>query len=488
MSDSPSARRGAPTPPTRSAGTPGPAPPELRAELGLRDVAGFLIVAVASPRWIATAAAAGPASLTLWLVGLVAFFLPLAFTTLELSSRMPEEGGIYAWVRHSFGDFAAFLAAWMYWASNLVYFPGLLYFTVGNALGIAGRRGDAWANHPAWFVGASLAALAIALVANVRGVRTGTRLHNLAAIATWVPVAMLVGLAAAAFATHGAATPITARSLVPAPGLEHAIFASSLAFAFAGLEAASLMGEEIRDARRTLPRAILLAGLGILALYMLGTAAALVALPSSETSELSGIVQAIARAGERLGFPAAGPIAAALLTLSGIGAVGAWLASVARLPFVAGLDRHLPPAFGRLHPRWGTPVAALVAQAAGTAVFVVLGQAGTSVRAAYDAFVRATVIVYFVPYVWMFATLIAVQREPAGAGVRRVPGGPWMARLCASVGLVTTLASIGLSMVPARDAPSPALDVLRVVGGSLGLALVGAWLYAAGRRRRAPAP
>ena len=58
------------------------------------------------------------------------------------------------------------------------------------------------------------------------------------------------------------------------------------------------------------------------------------------------------------------PIAAAAITLSALGGTGAWFAATARLPFVAGLDRYLPAAFGALHPRWKTPHVALYVQAA----------------------------------------------------------------------------------------------------------------------------
>ena len=89
---------------------------------------------------------------------------------------------------------------------------------------------------------------------------------------------------------------------------------------------------------------------------------------------------------------------------------------MARLPFVAGLDRFLPPAFGSLHPRWKTPWVALLTQFFLGAVFIFLGQAGTSVKGAYDVLVSMGVITYFIPYLYLFAAMIKLQREPAGAG------------------------------------------------------------------------
>jgi len=465
----------------------GAAPAGLRRAMGLGDTALFLVVAVASPRWIATAAAAGPSALVIWLIALAAFFIPLAFTVLELSSRYPEEGGVYVWTTRAFGEFAGFMTGWMYWASNLVYFPGLLYFTVSNALLIAGGRGAALSGSAAWFLGASLVGLALALVPNLLGLGVGKWLHNAGAIATWVPVLMLLGLAGAAWSRFGTATDFSAAAMAPATGLREIMFWSTIAFAFSGLEAASMLGGEIAEARRTIPRAILFAGAMIVGIYVLGTAAVLVALPRGEVSELQGIVQAVGRAGASLGLSAAGAIAAAFLTLSNVGGVGAWLAASARLPFVAGLDRYLPPAFARLHPRWGTPVFALLVQALGTALFIVLGQAGATVKGAYDALVGMAVITYFLPYLLMFAALVRLQREPAGPEVRRAPGGPGMAVFLGLLGFATTAISIGLALLPPPDARNPALSVLKVAGSSLALVALGAWLYVRGRARRAAA-
>jgi amino acid transporter len=96
-------------------------------------------------------------------------------------------------------------------------------------------------------------------------------------------------------------------------------------------------------------------------------------------------------------------VVAALVVLGGLGQAGAWFAAGGRLPFVAGIDRFLPAAFGRLHPRYGSPYVSLLAQAGVAALFILLGQAGTSVKGAYDVLVSMAIISYFIPYLFMFA-------------------------------------------------------------------------------------
>lgn len=451
--------------------------------MGSWDVVLFLVAAVVGPRWIATAAAAGPSALVIWFLAFIAFFVPLAFTVVELSSRFPHEGGIYVWTKNAFGDLPGFLTGWMYWTSNLVYFPALLYFTAGNALFIGPERWQSLSGNPGYFMAASLLGLGIALALNIVGLDVGKWLHNVGGIATWLPVALLVLMGGAACLMFGSATTFSVRELLPRPGLEDMVFWSTIAFAFGGLEAASFMGEEIVDARRTIPRAILGAGGIITGVYVLGTLAVLLALPEEDVSGLQGIMQAISRAADRVGIPAAAPVAAFLITIGSIGGVGAWLASTARLPFVAGIDSVLPPAFARLHPRWGTPYVALLVQAAGSAVFIVLGQAGTTVKGAYEALVSMGVIAFFIPYLFMFAAMIKVQDMPAGPDVIRTPGGRPVATVLAALGFTTTTASIALALIPPAEAGDKLLAAAKVVGASLVLVALGLALYLAGRRR-----
>jgi amino acid transporter len=177
------------------------------------------------------------------------------------------------------------------------------------------------------------------------------------------------------------------------------------------------------------------------------------------------------------------PILAALVTLNTLGAVAGWFAATARLPFVAGIDRFLPKAFGDLHPTWRTPYVALLVQAAIAGLFVFLGQAGTSVHGAYDALVSMGIIAYFIPFLFMFAAMIVLQREPAGPGVMRVPGGAPVAILLASTGFIVTAVSIVLACIPPDEEPNKLLAVVKVVGSSAILVAAGAVVYLLGRRR-----
>ena len=451
--------------------------------LGIRDLVLFYVVTGISLRWIATAAAAGPSSIAIWIGAWLCFYTPLALSVLELSSRYPSEGGLYVWSKRAFGDFSGFMTAWTYWTSNLPYFPAVLYFAASNILFM---RQTAWAhlsNNSTFYIVFSLLTLSAATLMNIIGLDVGKWLNNVGALAMWIPVAIVIGMGLIAWHRYGSATSFTARSMLPGTHLNDIIFWSVLTFAFGGCETASFMGEEIKNPRRSIPMALLFAGVTVTLCYVLGTAAILLALPSSEVSNLQGLVQAIAKTSSRVGFPGILPVAAFLIALSNIGAAGAYLAAVARLPFVVGLDRFLPPAFGALHPRWKTPWVALLTQFVLGVIFIFLGQAGTSVKGAYDVLVSMGVIVYFIPYLYLFAAMIKLQREPTGPEVIRVPGGKLGATLVAALGFVTTTLTIAVSLIPQPDEPNKPLAFLKIVGGTGALVLVGVAIYVAGRRQ-----
>ncbi|MGA9888767.1 MAG: APC family permease [Candidatus Acidiferrales bacterium] len=463
--------------------TTGPNRP--RRAMGFRDLVMFYIVTGISLRWIATAATVGASAVAIWLIAWCAFYLPLALSVMELSARYPQEGGMYVWSKRAFGEFPGFITGWTYWTSNLPYFPAVLYFAASNALYAGPARWLALSDNRTYFFLFAILGLAIATFLNVIGLSVGKWLHNLGAIGTWLPIAILFGIAATAWHRFGSATSFTPATMTPHMHFRDVLFMATIVYALGGSESASFLGDEVKDARRNLPRGLLAGGAFVTTGYILGTVAVLIALPAHQVSGLEGIMQAISRSAERVGFLGIVPLAALLITISNLGALGAWLAVSARLPFVAGLDRYLPEPFARVHPKWGTPHVALLVQAICGAIFIALSQAGTSVYGAYEVLVSMGIITYFVPYLFVFAALIRLQREPVAAGTIRIPGGRPVATALGALGFMTTLVTIIFSMVPAADEPHKFVAIAKIVGLSGVLLAVGALLYAVGRQHAA---
>jgi amino acid transporter len=195
----------------------------------------------------------------------------------------------------------------------------------------------------------------------------------------------------------------------------------------------------------------------------------LVALPTSTISITNGMPQAVSALVDRLGVSALAPtaaIVALMLAVSNVGGVGAWLAGSARLPYAAGVDRALPEAFGRVHPKWQTPHVALLWQGVLASVFIVAGLSGTSVRDAYVTLTSTTIILFFIPYLYIFGAYLRLRRDRS-----------FVSFLSGWVGLAAVLLSIGVSVVLAPELENPWAFRAKVLSGVIGFMLIG-WVLA----------
>lgn len=449
--------------------------PHLERVLGLRDVVLFHIVAIVGLRWLLTAANLGPGSVALWMGAVLLFFLPQGMAVLELSASMPEEGGIYVWTREAFGPLHGFICGWAYWVNNLIYYPSLIVFIAGNAVLALGPQWAGLGDSLPYTVMVSLAILWFAVGMNILGLRSGRWVQNSGGIATWAAVVVLVALAAAALLTGRAENPLAGARLIPDLSGGNINLWSSLCFALAGLELASVMGGEVKDAARTLPRSILVAAPMIAAIYIAGTLAILVTTGTGQVDLISGIVEAIAGAGALFGIPLT-RFAAILIVVTGLGGVGAWLAGAARIPFVVGVDRYLPPALGRIHPTWKTPHVALIVQGVGASLFLLFSVLGSTVEEAYLVLVDTTIIVYFIPYLYLFAAVPRLRAmKAAGTGAYRIPLGSVGLMFVVVAGFGTTLVSMILASLPGEGAGFGFFA--KVIGGAVGLMAIGLGFY-----------
>ena len=416
----------------------------IRRSLTLTDVVLMTVVSVVSLRWIARGALAGAAAVPLWIAAALLFFLPLAVATARLARISAEQGGLYVWTRTAFGPSHGFLCGWCLWVNNLFYFPSILLFAAANALAPFGQTYAHLADNRTYSAAFVLIALWLAVGVSIVGFRLGRWIQNAGSLGVWIPLGLVLGAGAFALARWGSATSFAPANMMPAGGTLTVLgLWSAMCFAFSGMEITALVGREVTNAERTIPRGVLIAG-GLVALvYLGGTMAVLVAVPADALRERSGLADAVSLVTSRAGFGAFGALTGAMLAVAAIAATLSWMAGAARVPFAAAEDGLLPAAFRRLHARWGTPVVVLLVQGVvSSAIFLVSaflsasGQA-TTVQEAYDILVNLTILIYFVPYLYLFAALPKLT----GGGIG------W-----AAAGLLATTVSLALIFVPPAGA------------------------------------
>ena len=435
--------------------------------LGRWDLVLLKVVAIVNINNVPAVAVYGWASILLWGVAFVAFFVPEAIAVLTLSRRYPGEGGIYLWTRQEFGEAHGFLSGWCYWTNNLFYVPVLLVYMAGILAFAGGESGAAALVNQKLFVAlVAFGWLALIAVANIRGLSVGKWIQNIGGLSAFLSVALVL-LAAAAVWMSGAGVQAPAATRV---SWEMATSFAVMCNALVGIELASTMGDEIRDPARDLGPAIAIAGLVSILSYVLVTGAVLMLVPVNQLGVIQGVMQAVgvgARAAN-VGWIVV-PLAI-LMALATGGAASAWFAGSSRIPFVAGLTSALPAALGRLHPRWHSPYVALTTCALLAAMFTSLSLVGSNVAEAYQVLLKAAVVIQLIPFIYLFLALM----KTSGVGIG--------ARFAGVIGLVTTVIGLCASFLPTADVTSVMMFEVKMVVGVVGPTAVGWYLFKRAQR------
>jgi amino acid transporter len=429
----------------------------LRRELGVRDLTLFAVASITGARWIPAAAHAGSGSILLWLLAAVFFLIPLAIAVAALTVRYPSAGGIYTWARGDFGPWHAFLGFWVYWMAIAIWFPSAAMFYSGAAVYMLGPNYAYLAENRAYLLTASLIVIWAGLGTNLIGLKIGKWTENLGALAAWILAALLVVAAALLWRHNGG--PATEFHVMPDMNWGTVNFWASIAYGVTGFEVIGMMGAEIRDPARAIPRSAWYSSVFVTLFYAGTTAALLVMLRPEKINELNGLAQAAQTAGTTLGAPWFAPIIAALVVCSAVGQFGGLGASVARMPFAAGVDNLLPPAFAKIHPRWATPHIAMIVFGVLASALLILIQLGDTARVAYETLVSLMVIVGFLPYVYVF-------------------GSAWLAgkRFSALSGWAVTLIAIVCSVIPPADTRAWLFEA-KLALGTMAVIASAFWVY-----------
>jgi amino acid transporter len=202
----------------------------------------------------------------------------------------------------------------------------------------------------------------------------------------------------------------------------------------------------------------------------------------------SGVYQALAVGSEALKIGLVGMIAAFLVTFGNAGGIGSTVAGIARVPFIVGVDRYLPAAFGKIHPKWRTPYVSILVQAGISLALLLVSNINETTSGAYQILVDAATILYFIPFLYMYAAVIKLagrkdRRENEHAVL--IPGGKIGVWIAGGLGFLVTLGGIALSFVPPGESANKYVFSVKLIGGTAIAVSLGLILYYRGVRAKA---
>ncbi len=444
------------------------------------------LVAVVNLNVVPVIAVAGVQVMWLLAAAVVLFFVPQGIAVIELAEHMPGEGGLYLWTKESYGDFHGFLCGWCYWMTNMFFVPSLLFYVTGVTTYIVGGALATKLNDSRWFFFAlTVSLLWITVFANVRGLAVGKWVNNIGGIGALVIGGALMIMAAIVIAQHRGMLhwkELAPASLGPLPLSSFGV----LCLAMVGMELGPIMGDEVRDPRRTIPRSVAWGGALCVAMYVGCTLSLLTAVPQSQMAVVQGLLQAIDHMSGSFGLGWILLPLAVLMAASIAGSTSAWVSGSARILFVCGLDRYLPKALGKVHPRHHSPHVALIMFGFLAASIIAMSFIGASVQEAYLTLLDLAVALQMISYIYLFLSLLkrAFSKSSEPRYFRRP-----VLQIAAIAGLSMATLGFAMAFVPSRQISSIGSFELKM-SLTLGfiLALASGLFFYYSRMRPEPAP
>jgi basic amino acid/polyamine antiporter, APA family len=437
------------TPEVPEATPPSPAARAARA-LGLPSATALVIGSIIGTGVFtmpAVMAGAGTSSIiVLGVISIGALLLAVLFG--QLTKRIPSsDGGLYAYARHEFGDFAGYLTAWCYWitawAGNAAIVSSWVLY-VESLFSIS--RPTAWTNF-----GIAVCGLWIPAAVNLAGIRRMALFQNVSVVLKFLPLAV-VGIAGWFFVRSANFGPFNATGGSVYSGI--GIAAGVALFSFIGVEVASITAARVKDPRRNVGRASVLGTAACALLYLLVTAAVMGLVPHHN---LIGNGAPFVNAFQAMfkNFSWAGKLVAAVAVVSGIGALNGWTLVTAEMPRAAAVDGLFLPQFAKTN-RDGTPWFGILVSTLVASLLMAFAYSGKTGLTVFTYLVDLSVVTVAIPYFFSACAQLAylVSRR------RRVNG--WILARDLLIACLSVLFSLWVGMAAGYQSVYQAMLLLLV--------------------------
>ena len=422
--------------------------PNSKRVLGVFALAMITVALVASLRGMPSMAEYGFSSVFFYILIALVFLVPVALVSAELATGWPREGGVYVWVYEAFGERWGFLAIWLEWIENVIWFPTVLSFTAGAVAYIINP--DLASNH--WFlIVVMLSVYWIATLANFRGMRFSSLISTVGVIAGTVVPGIILFILAALWLIEGKEVQISMgfNDLIPSfSNINTLTIAASAFLTYAGIEAVGAHAENVRDPGRDYPRALFISVIMILVIFIPVTLAIAIVVPQNDLSLVYGLMQAFKDFLDGFNMGWAVPILATLTAIGAIGMISTWIVAPTRGMRAAARRGDLPVLFGRANAE-GIPVPILIAQAIMVTLIALMFVFMPGISSVYLMLTLLTTQLYVLMYIIMYAAAIKLRAsQPDVHRTYRVPGGKYGIYLIAGGGFFFCIIAIIIGFSP----------------------------------------
>lgn len=385
-----------------------------------------------------------------FVVSALVFLVPVSLVSAELATGWPPQGpgGVFIWVTEAFGPRIGFLAIWLQWVQNVVWFPTILSFIAAT---LAYVYDPTLAQNKFYVLAVVLVTFWVGTLINLRGMRASGILSLVCVVAgTIVPGVVIIGLGLAWFLGGNAiAISFTLPDLIPdLSSIHNIVFLAGAVLIFSGMEVSASHSQDVRDPKRTYPRAIFLAAAISVVLLMLGALSIAVVVPQKELSLVAGVMETFKRLFDSHGMRWLVPLFAVLIVAGSVGELSAWILGPAKGLMTTAKYGCLPPYLQKLNGK-GVPANILIVQGVITTVVTLVFLFMPTVSSSYWILSAFSILLYLLMYVMLFVTAIRLRySQPDLVRAYRIPVGNVGMWVVAGAGIVGALFTFVVSFFP----------------------------------------
>ena len=416
--------------------------------LGIFSLVMITVGSVDSVRNLPTTALFGSQLVFFFIAAAIFFLIPAAFVSAELAAAWPEEGGVYFWIKQAFGARMGFLAIWLQWAENLVWYPTLLSFVAASL---------AYVFYPGLEQNRLFLVLIIlisfwgATFVNLRGIQTSARFGVFCTLTgLLIPMIFIIGLGLIGLTMDRALQiDLHWRSFIPdLKEPDNWVALTGVILSYCGIEIATIHATDVHDPQRAFPRALLISVVIIVTTLILGSLAISMVLPHQSISLVAGIMQAFDAFFKQYHLQSCLPLMGLMLALGGIGSMNNWIIAPVKGLFIAGNSGHLPHCL-LLKNRYGVPGRFLIFQAILVSLLSTIFIAVPSINGSYWVLTVVAAQLYMLMYIMLFLALIRLRKiAPEVSRPFKVPGGTLGLYFWSGLGILGCLVTILFGFIP----------------------------------------
>lgn len=390
----------------------------------------------------------GFSSLFYFIVSSLLFFIPTSLVSAELATGWPERGGVYVWVKEAFGHRMGFLAVWLLWIENVVWYPTILSFIAGT---IAFSIDPALSNNTLYMFCVIFITFWGATLVNLLGMKMSGWISTMGAMfGTIIPGVVIITLGII-WVSAGKPSHIDFNWGSFFPEVNNPQKLSLLAgvlLGFAGMEMSAVHARDVKNPQKNYPRAILISAVIIIVLSILGTLAIAIVIPQQEINLVSGGMEAIAYFLRSYGFGWSVPIISLMVALGSLGQMSTWTAGPSKGLLAAAQDGDFPPVLHKINKQ-NMPVGMLIFQGIIVSVLALIFLLMPNVNSSFWILLALTSQLYVLMYILMFISALVLRyKKPDVPRAYRIPGGHVGMWLVAGVGILSSLFALIIGFFP----------------------------------------